>query len=69
MITALQGNTHHTEEILPVFSHTLLLRRGQAVQSGLTSEILTAGVLSDFFESEVVVGRHGERVYVRAAQD
>lgn len=61
--------THHTEEILPVFSHTLLLRRGQVVQSGLTSEVLTAGVLSDFFESEVIVERHGERVYVRAAQN
>ncbi|MNC41838.1 putative ABC transporter ATP-binding protein YlmA [compost metagenome] len=61
--------THHTEEILPVFSHTLLLRRGQVVQSGRTSEILTAGVLSHFFESEVIVERHGERVYVRAAQD
>ncbi|MNW69844.1 putative ABC transporter ATP-binding protein YlmA [compost metagenome] len=61
--------THHTEEILPVFSHTLLLRRGQVVQSGLTPEILTASVLSDFFESEVIVDRHGERVYVRAAQD
>ncbi|WP_039836698.1 hypothetical protein [Paenibacillus sonchi] len=55
--------------ILPVFSHTLLLRRGQVVQSGLTSEILTAGVLSDFFESEVIVERHVDRVYVRAAQN
>ncbi|MBW4084605.1 ABC transporter ATP-binding protein [Paenibacillus sp. S150] len=61
--------THHTEEILPVFGHTLLLRRGQAVQSGLTSEILTAPVLSGFFESGVIVERHGERVYVRPAED
>ncbi|SET90975.1 ABC transporter ATP-binding protein [Paenibacillus sp. NFR01] len=59
--------THHTEEILPVFSHTLLLRRGEVVQSGESADLLTTDVLSSFFEAEVVVDKHGERVYVRAA--
>lgn len=59
--------THHTEEILPVFSHTLLLRRGEVVNSGLTSDLMTTEVLSSFFEAPVDVERHGERVYVRAA--
>ncbi|MNW40568.1 putative ABC transporter ATP-binding protein YlmA [compost metagenome] len=61
--------THHTEEILPVFSHTLLLRRGEVVNSGLTSDLMTTEVLSSFFEAPVDVERHGERVYVRAALD
>ncbi|WP_063565904.1 ABC transporter ATP-binding protein [Paenibacillus sp. O199] len=59
--------THHTEEILPVFSHSLLLRRGEIVNSGLTSELMNKDVLSNFFESPVDVDRHGERVYVRAS--
>ncbi|HBU83795.1 MAG TPA: ABC transporter ATP-binding protein [Paenibacillus sp.] len=60
--------THHTEEILPVFSHSLLLRRGEIVNSGLTSELMNKDVLSNFFESPVDVDRHGERVYVRASE-
>lgn len=60
--------THHTEEILPAFSHVLLMRRGEAVGSGKTEDILTADNLSGFFESPVVVDRHGERFYVRVAE-
>ncbi|QOS81758.1 ABC transporter ATP-binding protein [Paenibacillus sp. JNUCC31] len=60
--------THHTEEILPVFSHSLLLRRGEIVNSGLTSELMNRDVLSSFFEAPVDVDRHGQRVYVRAAE-
>ncbi|WP_440114535.1 ABC transporter ATP-binding protein [Paenibacillus sp. QZ-Y1] len=59
--------THHTEEILPIFSHSLLLRRGEIVESGLTRNLMNAEVLSNFFEAPVDVDRHGERVYVRAA--
>ncbi|MNW60803.1 putative ABC transporter ATP-binding protein YlmA [compost metagenome] len=61
--------THHTEEILPVFGHSLLLRRGEIVNSGPTSELMNTEVLSNFFEAPVEVDRHGERVYVRAAAD
>lgn len=59
--------THHTEEILPVFQHSLLLRRGEVFGSGLTTDLMTRGVLSEFFEAPVEVDQHGERVYVRAA--
>lgn len=40
--------THHIEEILPQFTHTLLLRKGQVFQSGLTREMLQSELLSDF---------------------
>lgn len=58
--------THHTEEILPVFSHTLLLRRGEVVTSGETDRIMVTDVLSEFFEAPVIVEKHEQRVYVRA---
>ncbi|MFD0717518.1 ABC transporter ATP-binding protein [Paenibacillus sp. GCM10027626] len=58
--------THHTEEIIPLFSHTLLLRRGEVIQSGRTEDILQTETLSHFFEAPVIVERHQERVYVRA---
>lgn len=60
--------THHTEEILPVFTRTLLLRRGEVVGSGATDEVMTSQTLSSFFEAPVQVERHQERVYVRAVK-
>lgn len=60
--------THHTEEILPVFRHSLLLRRGEVVERGLTKDLMNVDVLTRFFEAPVEVDWHGERVYVRAAQ-
>ncbi|MBB6733595.1 ABC transporter ATP-binding protein [Cohnella zeiphila] len=60
--------THHTEEILPIFGHSLLLRRGEVFGSGETSRILTTETLSDFFETPVVAESHRERVYVRVGE-
>jgi len=60
--------THHTEEILPIFSWTLLLRKGEVVESGETERIMDAAILSDFFQAPVVVEKHEQRVYVRAAK-
>ncbi|MFC4810446.1 ABC transporter ATP-binding protein [Paenibacillus sp. GCM10023250] len=59
--------THHTEEILPAFTHALLIRGGEVVRSGRTEDVLTTDGLSAFFESPVAVEKHGERVYVRVA--
>nr|WP_237691029.1 ABC transporter ATP-binding protein [Paenibacillus caui] len=56
--------THHTEEILPVFRKTLLLRRGEVFGSGLTSEMLSGSVLSDFFEMPVDVSWSHERAWL-----
>lgn len=59
--------THHTEEILPVFSHALLLRGGEVAYSGRTEDVLTTDRLSDFFEAPVELDKHNDRVYVRVA--
>ena len=45
--------THHVEEIIPVFSHSLLIRRGNVFASGQTSQVLNSEQLSDFFETPV----------------
>ncbi|MGE5630693.1 MAG: ATP-binding cassette domain-containing protein, partial [Caulobacteraceae bacterium] len=57
--------THLTEEILPAFSHTLLLRRGQVHSSGETASVLTKDNLCDFFETPVQFEKHGDRFLLR----
>ncbi len=57
--------THRTEEILPTFSHTLLMRRGQVHSSGKTASILTTDNLSDFFEVPVVCTKLNNRFLLR----
>lgn len=47
--------THYVEEILPVFRHTLLLKKGEVFSSGLTSDMISERTLSDFFELDVSV--------------
>lgn len=52
--------THHAEEILPVFQHTLLLKNGSVFDQGKTKEMMTSDLLSSFFECAVdVMWRNG----------
>ena len=57
--------THLTEEILPTFNHTLLLRRGQVHSSGKTTSVLTKENLCDFFEAPVRYEKLGSRLLLR----
>jgi iron complex transport system ATP-binding protein len=57
--------SHRIEEILPVFTHTLLLRRGEVHSQGRSREVLTKRNLSDFLEMTVDVRRRKERVWLR----
>jgi iron complex transport system ATP-binding protein len=61
--------THRTEEILPVFSHTLLLKKGMVYRSGETSEILTQSQLTAFFDTPVTVTRRRGRTWVTLPTD
>jgi iron complex transport system ATP-binding protein len=56
--------SHRIEEILPFFTHTLLLRRGEIHSHGKTREILTKRNLSDFFETTVNMKWHKGRAKV-----
>lgn len=53
--------THHTEEIVPIFGHCLLMRRGEVFRTGKTRDVLTEPVLTDFFETGISVHWHNER--------
>ena len=45
--------THHVEEIMPVFSHALLLKSGEVLASGKKQTVLRSGPLSRAFGSMV----------------
>ena len=53
--------THHVEEILPVFTHALLLRNGSALASGRMADVLKPAALSKLFGRKVRLakGRDG----------
>lgn len=57
--------THHIEEIIPVFSHVLVLRAGRVVAAGPRRSVLTDAVLGAAFGARVRLARHGGRRYAR----
>jgi iron complex transport system ATP-binding protein len=59
--------THHVEEIPPSFTDVLLMREGRIVAAGPVEITLTAANLSETFGLPLVVERHGERWFARAA--
>ena len=59
--------THHVEEIPPSFTDVLLMREGHIVAAGPVEITLTADKLSETFGLRLVVARHGDRWFARAA--
>jgi iron complex transport system ATP-binding protein len=52
--------THHVEEIMPVFSHALILQSGRAIASGPRAEVLSSRGLSRAFGAAIrLLRRHG----------
>jgi iron complex transport system ATP-binding protein len=45
--------THHVEEIMPVFSHVLVLKAGSVMASGEKRGVLNSKLLSQAFEADV----------------
>lgn len=56
--------THHIEEILPVFSHTLLLRAGTIFAEGEREDVLSSIRLTDFFAKNVDVDWQDNRAWM-----
>lgn len=56
--------THHVEEILPCFSHILLMRDGEVFASGERDLLLTEETLSVFFEHPLRITYENERAWV-----
>ncbi|WP_077620477.1 ABC transporter ATP-binding protein [Bacillus sinesaloumensis] len=56
--------THHIEEILPVFSKTMLLKSGEVYASGQTNQIITSEILTNYFNIPVHVRWENDRPYL-----
>ena len=53
--------THHVEEIIPLFTHALLLRTGRTLASGPRETVLTSENLTATFGAPVQLHQSGER--------
>jgi len=61
--------THHVEEIMPVFTHLLVLRGGRAVASGPRKAVLTSAVLSQAFQAPIRLECRQQRYTLRLLQE
>jgi iron complex transport system ATP-binding protein len=61
--------THHVEEILPVFTHALVLSRGRILVSGPISSVVTEKTLSEAFEAPVRLTKRNGRYQIRPIAD
>ncbi len=53
--------THHVEEIIPLFTHTLLLRGGRLLAAGRNARILTTAHLAATFAAPLRLTQHRQR--------
>lgn len=53
--------THKVEEILPIFTHVLLLKKGEIYLKGEKKDVLTNENLSGFFETPTRINLHKNR--------
>lgn len=53
--------THHVEEIMPAFSHVLVLKDGAVLAAGPKAKILTSGILSRAFHAPLRLRRQRGR--------
>jgi iron complex transport system ATP-binding protein len=57
--------THHVEEIMPVFSHVLILKQGQALAAGGKARLLQTGILSRAFNARTKLQARAGRYTMR----
>ena len=58
--------THHADEILPFFTHALLLKNGEIHSKGAIEEIITTENMSDFYNMPTSVLRNDGMVRFKA---
>jgi iron complex transport system ATP-binding protein len=59
--------THHIEEIIPVFSHVLLLKAGKVLGQGRKKTVLTSARLSQAFDAKITLQADGGRYRLTVA--
>lgn len=57
--------THHVEEIMPVFSHVLILKQGRVMASGPRAKILSSRALSQAFSESIRLRRASHRYQLK----
>ena len=57
--------THHVEEIMPAFTHALLLRAGRVHAAGPRDKMLTSKNLSAIFDAPLKLARRGQRLNLK----
>ncbi len=57
--------THHVEEMVPVFSHVLILKNGAVLATGRKAEVLTAKNLSAAFHAKLKLSQRNGRYALR----
>ncbi len=60
--------THHAEEIMPAFTHALLIREGRVYRSGEKDRVITTRFLSGAFGARISVRRIGGRFQASAVR-
>jgi iron complex transport system ATP-binding protein len=60
--------THHVEEIIPLFSHALLLRAGVVLAGGRKHDVLRSALLSEAFDSSLKLRVRNGRYSLVVAQ-
>lgn len=53
--------THHVEEIMPVFSHVLMLKGGRVFAAGKKATVLNSGNFSKLFDERIRLARKSGR--------
>jgi iron complex transport system ATP-binding protein len=56
--------THHVEEIMPIFSHVLLLKTGRVLASGPRDSVLASRPLSETFGAKATLRRQTGRYHL-----
>ncbi len=59
--------THHVEEIMPTFTHALLLRGGKVLATGSKHATLTSGSMSATFDAPLRLQRRDDRYVLNTA--
>ena len=59
--------THHVEEIMPVFTHVLILKAGRVLAMGEKPNVLSSNLLSDAFAAPLKLRKSSGRYSLVAA--
>jgi iron complex transport system ATP-binding protein len=57
--------THHVEEIMPIFTHVLLLKNGKKLDEGRMKSVLVSEKLSDAFSSRIELRKQKSRYFLQ----